>query len=43
MFMKLNQEFDFKQYLVDNTEGYNGKYSEYIFLSYLIVCLIING
>ena len=28
--MKLNQEFDLKQYLVENTEGYTGKYSEYI-------------
>ena len=32
MFMKLNQEFDFKKYLIDNTAGYNGKYSEYILL-----------
>ena len=45
MFMKLNQEFDFKKYLIDNTSGYNGKYSEYILLLpalYDMLCTILE-
>ncbi|SVE53401.1 uncharacterized protein METZ01_LOCUS506255, partial [marine metagenome] len=30
--MKLVKEFDFRKYLVDNLEGYDGKYSEYLLL-----------
>ena len=46
MFMKLNQEFDFKQYLVENTGGYTGKYSEYISLLpelYDMLCNILES
>tara|TARA_B100001750_G_C15518088_1_gene608986 strand:- start:399 stop:857 length:459 start_codon:yes stop_codon:yes gene_type:complete len=46
MFMKLNQEFDFKKYLIDNTSGYNGKYSEYILLLpalYDMLCTILES
>ena len=42
MFMKLNQEFDLKQYLVENTRGYTGKYSEYILLLPALYDLLCN-
>ena len=42
MFMKLNQEFDLKQYLVENTRGYTGKYSEYISLLPALYDLLCN-
>ena len=30
--MGLNKEFNFKQYLIDNTEGYSGKFAKYLLL-----------
>ena len=44
--MKLNKEFDFNQYLQDNTKGYSGKYSEYITLIpalYKLLCDLLES
>ena len=44
--MKLVKEFDFRKYLVDNLEGYDGKYSEYLLLLpalYDTLCSIIKS
>ena len=40
--MKLKQEFDFKKYLIDNTAGYNGKYSKYILLLPTLYDMLCN-
>ena len=44
--MKLNQEFDFHAYLLNNTKGYTGKYAEYITLLpdlYDLICKMLES
>ncbi len=44
--MKLNQEFDFQNYLLNNTKGYTGKYAEYIVLLpdlYSLLCKLLDS
>ena len=44
--MKLNQEFDFQDYLLNNTKGYTGKYAEFILLLpdlYSLLCKLLDS
>jgi uncharacterized membrane protein YkvA (DUF1232 family) len=44
--MKLNQEFDFQDYLINNTKGYTGKYAEFILLLpdlYSLLCKLLDS
>ena len=44
--MKLNQEFDFQGYLLNNTKGYTGKYAEFILLLpdlYSLLCKLLDS
>ena len=44
--MKLNQEFDFQDYLLKNTKGYTGKYAEFILLLpdlYSLLCKLLDS
>ena len=44
--MKLNQEFDFQDYLINNTKGYTGKYAEFILLLpdlYTLLCKLLDS
>ncbi len=44
--MKLDQEFDFQDYLLNNTKGYTGKYAEFILLLpdlYSLLCKLLDS
>ena len=44
--MVLNQEFNFREYLIKNIEGYDGKYAEYILMIpvlYDALCSILKS
>jgi len=44
--MKLNQEFNFQDYLINNTKGYTGKYAEFILLLpdlYSLLCKLLDS